>query len=989
MSANLALALSDLGTYADAKLANIDSLVANHAAWIAEAFTSLSTARRREGKAEPEVPALAPPQAVKRKPGRPPRIPKGGFPTKPPSEAVAEQPEQPPVENQAPEPVKAPCVTRKRVAESAEAPASLVAVAEQEDVASPPARPTRRSARSQSGGAQQSTAKKAAGGTAAPGRTTRSSVLSAASAEGEEPSGDPVQEMEVGGGDPEPPAPSAAEDLSPSTTGAAAGKTDSPAPAAKKRGRPRATASKVKTSRRRVDEAPATLDPDTAAGPGPALEAQAASPVRVQPDGGREGPQHGTAPTLDEYAEQGEQGERGGRGPSRLLSPAADPVRPSSIALSGAADPPERTAAGSLEDAGASPSSLPPPETAAAPRVPPTVHHRDESLGSAGASVSAIGDPAAAIGDDGVRGGGAWGEERVTGPTTSTPDAEARSPAAPALPADAPAGRGSGSASPSEAPSPLLPGSTAPEPPSPIRHGEGPPSAVEASPASNPTRDEEPTGRPSVEVALPVAEGQGGPILGTPGEEDPTHAAQTEHDAEDSPASGPEAPDPADAPGGASPSPPAPSPPSPSPSPSPAAPAPPAPRSMAGNLVSAVRSLLPGSRPPAPALSSARPAARLAALEKADAARRAQEARDAERERRRLELERARAERLAAKQAADAEEARERAEAALRKQQEAAARRKQQLEAGKGGAGPKRKEVALAFGAALPPATADAVPRHASQAAAQQARPALHKPDRENEGPNPSTTALPGAAPTAGAAAVPGAAKPLKKILYNGQQVHGEAGPAKLRLAPAALPQGAQPHGVGLTAGANLQSQGLAPAASRPLLQVAEPVQPRGPSPPAPQTATTAALPSTTTNPLGPQAAQAQGPPPGSGTSTLVQKQPGSPGAVPRASSAGSRHNYEISPYKSDDSSDDEEPQKPVPEWARGKVLQAQLLSQTHLDPDLIFQQQHKTCSLDEVFDTSKSSGRNLNRRTSTGNWAGDRLTWQEEMRYKKAMGFA
>ncbi|RMZ53594.1 hypothetical protein APUTEX25_003416 [Auxenochlorella protothecoides] len=940
MSANLALALSDLGTYADAKLANIDSLVANHAAWIAEAFTSLSTARRTEGKAEPEVPALAPPQAV------------------------AEQPEQPPAENQAPEPVKAPRVTRKRVAESAEAPAPLVAVAEQEDAASPPARPTRRSARSQSGGAQQSTAKKA-------------------------------------------------EDLSPSTTGEAAGKTDSPAPAAKKRGRPRATASKVKMSRRRVDEAPATLEPDTAAGPGPALEAQAASPVRVQPDGGRDGPQRGTAPTLDEYAEQGEQGERGGRGPSRLLSPAADPVRPASIALSGAANSPEWTAAGSLEDAGASPSSLPPPETAAAPAVPPAVHHQDESLGSAGASVSAMGDPAAAIGDDSVRGGGAWGEERVPGPTTSTPDAEARSPAAPALPADAPAGRGSGSASPSEAPSPLLPSSTAPEPPSPIRHWEGPPSAVEASPASDPTRDEEPTGRPSVEVALPVAEGQGGPILGTPGEEGPTHAAQTEHDTEDSPASGPAAPDPADAPGGASPSPPAPSPPSPSPSPSPAAPAPPAPRSMAGNLVSAVRSLLPGSRPPAPALSSARPAARLAALEKADAARRAQEARDAERERRRLELERARAERLAAKQAADAEEAQERAEAALRKQQEAAARRKQQLEAGKGGAGPKRKEVALAFGAALPPATADAVPRHASQAAAQQARPALHKPDRENEGPNPSTAALPGAAPTAGAAAVPGAAKPLKKILYNGQQVHSEAGPAKLRLAPAALPQGAQPHGVGLTAGANLQSQGLAPAASRPLLQVwrregsdepnqecmpgrrpglgqvAEPVQPRGLSPPAPQTTTAAALPSTTTNPLGPQAAQAQGPPPGSSTSTLVQKQPGSPGAVPRASSAGSRHNYEISPYKSDDSSDDEEPQKPVPEWARGKVLQAQLLSQTHLDPDLIFQQQHKTCSLDEVFDTSKSSGRNLNRRTSTGNWAGDRLTWQEEMRYKKAMGFA
>lgn len=31
---------------------------------------------------------------------------------------------------------------------------------------------------------------------------------------------------------------------------------------------------------------------------------------------------------------------------------------------------------------------------------------------------------------------------------------------------------------------------------------------------------------------------------------------------------------------------------------------------------------------------------------------------------------------------------------------------------------------------------------------------------------------------------------------------------------------------------------------------------------------------------------------------------------------------------------------------------------------------------------------RDLNRRTSTGNWLEDRVTWKEEMKYKKAMGY-
>lgn len=33
-------------------------------------------------------------------------------------------------------------------------------------------------------------------------------------------------------------------------------------------------------------------------------------------------------------------------------------------------------------------------------------------------------------------------------------------------------------------------------------------------------------------------------------------------------------------------------------------------------------------------------------------------------------------------------------------------------------------------------------------------------------------------------------------------------------------------------------------------------------------------------------------------------------------------------------------------------------------------------------------SQRDLSRRTSTGNWLEDRVTWKEELNYKKAMGY-
>lgn len=51
-----------------------------------------------------------------------------------------------------------------------------------------------------------------------------------------------------------------------------------------------------------------------------------------------------------------------------------------------------------------------------------------------------------------------------------------------------------------------------------------------------------------------------------------------------------------------------------------------------------------------------------------------------------------------------------------------------------------------------------------------------------------------------------------------------------------------------------------------------------------------------------------------------------------------------------DSEDDDDEPRKPVPEWARGHALWAQLQAQFKMDPDEIFQQHKKTCALNEVF---------------------------------------
>ncbi|KAK2080733.1 hypothetical protein QBZ16_000587 [Prototheca wickerhamii] len=354
---------------------------------------------------------------------------------------------------------------------------------------------------------------------------------------------------------------------------------------------------------------------------------------------------------------------------------------------------------------------------------------------------------------------------------------------------------------------------------------------------------------------------------------------------------------------------------------------------MASNLVSAVRSLLPlgGSGPDRSAPFSflaasaggpgaqPKPAARVAALEKAEAARKAQEAREAERERRKQELERLKAERLATKAAAEAEAAATRAEQAQRKQREAAARRQQlqlekQLHLHQPLHGVKKARVEGGDGLAAPVVGAS------SNAAAEK----------------PAAT---GSAP---------ASKPLKKILYQGQGA-SDAPPPKLRL-------GRPP-----------------PRAERRFW------------PGKPADAARPAFPRLVLNPL---AANAQGP---SSTAAAIPSEAATPDKQgrPRTSSHGSQHQYEISPYSDEDSSEgDDGPSKPVPEWAKGKRLQEQLVHQMRVDPDEIFQHQHKTCTLDEMFEKQNNGQRDFSRRTSTGNWAEDRLTWQEELRYKKAMGF-
>ena len=127
---------------------------------------------------------------------------------------------------------------------------------------------------------------------------------------------------------------------------------------------------------------------------------------------------------------------------------------------------------------------------------------------------------------------------------------------------------------------------------------------------------------------------------------------------------------------------------------------------------------------------------------------------------------------------------------------------------------------------------------------------------------------------------------------------------------------------------------------------------------------------------------------PGAGARTEAAR---TPAAKPAFALAGApaEFSYQISPYRENSDSESEEddarPRKPIPGWAHSDQLAPCLYRQAKVDPDEIFVNPSKTCSLDAVFATRASS---KSRRSSSGNWFHDRLTWKEEVSYKREMGF-
>ncbi|KAL0035130.1 hypothetical protein WJX79_002287 [Trebouxia sp. C0005] len=354
---------------------------------------------------------------------------------------------------------------------------------------------------------------------------------------------------------------------------------------------------------------------------------------------------------------------------------------------------------------------------------------------------------------------------------------------------------------------------------------------------------------------------------------------------------------------------------------------------MAGNLVSAIRSFLPGGKAPEPQLAGSKKPVKVKALEAADAARRKEAARNADRIKQKGTLDKQRAERAKAKQEEEQlkvqEEVKRRQEAIRKKEEEAAQRRRAKEEA-------ERKE------------------RQERQVKAEALRAKkkaeeLKKKEPERSGPRqaelqPSRAPLQmqsSNVPTVVASSA-GQAVTSKPLPYP-------SGLGSTKMLPAQVPGPLQ-----------ASSSGHSPAPSMPSAATAAQVMATSQY----QSHAAAALPVT------------------------QPKQSARPDAEAET--------YQISPYRGDDSdaesSEGDDPRKPIPDWARGRALMQQLASQVQTDPDEVFQQHRKTCSLDEVFghsDTDKhKQKKDLSRRTSSGNWIEDRVTWKEELNYKKAMGY-
>ncbi|WIA43260.1 hypothetical protein OEZ86_009763 [Tetradesmus obliquus] len=118
---------------------------------------------------------------------------------------------------------------------------------------------------------------------------------------------------------------------------------------------------------------------------------------------------------------------------------------------------------------------------------------------------------------------------------------------------------------------------------------------------------------------------------------------------------------------------------------------------------------------------------------------------------------------------------------------------------------------------------------------------------------------------------------------------------------------------------------------------------------------------------------------------------------TPYAQQQAAAASYIISPYRDDDAETPDRSHKPIPEWARTQVLFEALKQQQATDPDSIFGARQTTCDLGDMFADVPGAGpqpqqrhkvRKLGQRTSSADWSQDRLTWQEEINYKKQCGY-
>lgn len=100
---------------------------------------------------------------------------------------------------------------------------------------------------------------------------------------------------------------------------------------------------------------------------------------------------------------------------------------------------------------------------------------------------------------------------------------------------------------------------------------------------------------------------------------------------------------------------------------------------------------------------------------------------------------------------------------------------------------------------------------------------------------------------------------------------------------------------------------------------------------------------------------------------------------------------YPISDYDSDFSDsdmDEEQCGKPIPKWAKKGEPAARVGRQTAIDPDTIFgRMDYKTCDLEILF-KDYSSRIKYRTRSASGDWSKDLMSWAEENKYKKDMGW-